>query len=98
MKEVKIKKESLDEIVDSKEVGSIDQSKQSKQKFILTISDKSNFRFMSTNDSIVQTQLKSNQKLKLYREVQGKAILNSTLWYHTEKGYIHSSQAKIVEE
>ena len=74
------------------------ERKKSKTKVVISITNKANVRFMPTNKSRIVNQLKLNEKVKLYREIKGKPLLSSDIWYHTDKGYIHSSQAKIVKE
>jgi len=91
-KKIENKEEKIKE--DIKEV----KTKVELQEFCVIISKRANARFMSTKLSRVTGKLKQGDKFRLYREVKGKALLNSNVWYHTVKGYIHSSQSKVVKE
>lgn len=91
------KKEAESNVEDKTVIVEALKEEKPKVKIVVITAKKGKLRFMPTIVSRVLTSFPMNTELKFYRKIKGKAVLGSDVWYHTDKGYIHSSQAVIVE-
>ena len=88
--------EKVDIIEETKIEAKVETKIKQQPTEVITTAKKTNCRFMSTSKSRILNSLQIDTKVKLYRTINGQSLLSSNIWYHTDKGYIHSSQAEIA--